>query len=378
MENLDSTELTRRLLQIPLLREIHNVITSQSAPVDWVVAEQMATAVAKSGIRNPKPTRAEADHLQQAVRIAELSVVGHTGLGPVQGVKRVSLRGRGPWSTQELERLKPLMERLATRLTGQFSAGMPAGPATPVLGAIGPYLMGLQVGLCVGYLSHKMLGEWEIGLPPDNPGELVINFPNMQEVREELSVPADPFRMWLALRGVSRELHFQSVPWAGTHLTNLVHQYIDAAEFHTSGLFTRLQNISDPQELTGLLQRPDELFPMLRSAGQQAVVERISVFLTVTEGYADWVMNKAGPGLIEDYEKIREGMNRRRATRSSAEKMLEKMLGIDLPNEASRRGQRFVAEVAQSKALDTLWAKPENLPDEVELAQPERWLTRLS
>lgn len=378
MENIDPTELTRRLLQIPLFKEIHNVITSQSGPVDWTVASQMATAVSKSGIRNTKATRADADELQQAIRVAELSVVGHTGLGPVQGISRVSLQGRGPWSDQMLTRLKPPIERLAERLTQQLSGGMTGGTMSPLLGAVGPYMMGLQIGLCVGYLSHKALGEWEIGLPPEQTGRLVINFPNTLDVQEELSVSAQPFRMWLALRAVARELHFQHAQWPAPYLTGLINDYIDAAEIHTSELFNRLQNVSDPQELTTLLQRPDELFPMLRSAGQESVVEKIRVFLGVTEGYTDWMMNRAGKGMVQEYEKIREGMNRRWATRTSAEKMLEKMLGLDLPNDARRRGQRFVAEIAEQGAANTLWAKPENLPDETELAQPSRWLTRLN
>lgn len=377
MENIDSAELTRRMLQIPLFREIHNVITSQTGSVDWVVAEQMSTAVAKSGIRNPKATRADADEFQQALRISELSIVGHTGMGPVQGVDQVSLQGRGPWAAQARERLKPLIERLSGRLTEQLSAGTNVGPAGPLLSALGPYLMGLQVGMCVGYLSHKAIGDWDIGLPPAKPGRVVINYPNTLDVQAELDVAAEPLRMWLALRAVARELHFQSTPWAGPYLNTLIHEYIDAAEIHTSELFHKLQTVTDPQELTALMQQPDELFPMLRSAGQETVVDRIGAFLSVTEGYSDWIMNKAGTGMVQDYEKIREGMNRRRATRSSAEKMLEKMLGLDLPNEARRRGQRFVAEIARSNALDRLWTQPENLPDAVELAQPTRWLSRL-
>lgn len=377
MENIDSAELTRRLLQIPLFREIHNVITSQGGPVDWVVAGQMATAVSKSGIRNPKATRTDADELQQAIRISELSVIGHTGLGPVQGVNQVSLQGRGPWAAQSLERLEPLIERLARRFTDQLSAGVAAGPAGPLLKAVGPYMMGLQIGLCVGYLSHKAVGDWDVGLPPHKPGRVVINYPNTLDVQAELDVPTEPLRMWLALRAVTRELHFQVATWAGPYLNGLIYEYIDAAEIHTSELFHKLQNITDPQELTNVMQQPDELFPMLRSAGQEAVVDKIGAFLSVTEGYSDWIMNKAGPGMVLEYEKIREGMNRRRATRSSAEKMLEKMLGLDLPNEARRRGQRFITEVAGKGALETLWAKPEHLPDAVELAQPTRWLSRL-
>jgi coenzyme F420 biosynthesis associated uncharacterized protein len=317
------------------------------------------------------------DEFNQACRIAELAVVGHTGLGPVQGVTDVRLLWRSQWSQVNLDALKPLIERLAVKLTGNAGAGAGFGPAGPLIGAVTPFLMGAQIGLVFGYMSHKALGMWDVCLPRTRPGRLYFNFPNILDVERDLQVKPQEFRMWLALHEVSHELHFQSISWMRPYLLGLIEQYMDAAEIDSSQLASKFGNLSDPQELSTVLQRPEDLFPLLRSPAQESLVEKILCLTSAAEGYSDWIVRKAGLGLTESFDKIAEGMTRRRAERSSPERMMEKMFGLDLGNEQQHRGHRFVMAIAAAGGLERLWQKPENLPDLGELAQPHRWLSRI-
>lgn len=377
MDGIDNSELTRRLLEIPLFREINNALRGQAGPVDWKIAGEISGAVSSSGIRSGKPSSADLDEFNQACRIAELAVVGHTGLGPVQGVTDVRLLWRSQWAQVNLDALKPLIERLAAKLSGNAVAGAGFGPAAPLVGAVAPFLMGSQIGLVFGYLSHKALGMWDVCLPRTRPGRLYFNFPNILDVERDLQVKPQEFRMWLALHEVSHELHFQSVAWMRPYLLGLIEQYMDAAEIDSSQLASKFGNLSDPQELSTILQRPEDLFPLLRSPAQESLVEKILCFTSAAEGYSDWIVRKAGLGLTESFDKIAEGMTRRRAERSSPERMMEKMFGLDLGNEQQRRGHRFVTAIAAAGGLENLWQKPENLPDLGELAQPNRWLSRI-
>lgn len=377
MDGIDSSELTRRLLEIPLFREINNALRGQSGPVDWKIAGEISGAVSASGVRSGKPSSADLDEFNQACRIAELAVVGHSGLGPVQGVTDVRLLWRTQWAQVNLDALKPLIERLAHKLSGNATAGSGLGPAAPLIGAVTPFLMGSQIGLVFGYLAHKALGIWDVLLPRTRAGRLYFNFPNILDVERDLQVKPQEFRMWLALHEVSHELHFQSVSWMRPYLVGLIEQYMDAAEVDSSQLASKFGNLSDPQELSTILQRPEDLFPLLRSPAQESLVEKILCFTSAAEGYSDWIVRKAGLGLTESFDKISEGMTRRRAERSSAERMMEKMFGLDLGNEQQRRGYRFVTAIAAAGGLEHLWQKPENLPDLGELAQPHRWLSRI-
>lgn len=377
MDGIDNSELTRRLLEIPLFREINNALRGQSGPVDWKIAGEISGAVSASGVRSGKPSSAEVDEFNQACRIAELAVVGYSGLGPVQGVTDVRLLWRSQWAQVNLDALKPLIERLAVKLSGNAAAGTGFGPAAPLIGAVTPFLMGSQIGLVFGYMSHKALGMWDICLPRVRPGRLYFNFPNILDVESDLQVKPQEFRMWLALHEVSHELHFQSIPWMRPYLLGLIEQYMDAAEIDSSQLASKFGNLNDPQELGTILQRPEDLFPLLRSPAQEGLVEKILCFTSAAEGYSDWIVRKAGAGLTDSFDKISEGMTRRRAERSSPERMMEKMFGLDLGNEQQRRGYRFVTAIAAAGGLEHLWQKPENLPDLGELAQPHRWLSRI-
>ncbi|HEU4869118.1 MAG TPA: zinc-dependent metalloprotease, partial [Actinomycetota bacterium] len=253
MDGIDNSELTRRLLEIPLFREINNALRGQAGPVDWKIAGEISGAVSSSGLRSGKPSSADLDEFNQACRIAELAVVGHTGFGPVQGVTDVRLLWRSQWAQVNLDALKPLIERLAVKLSGNAAAGAGFGPAGPLIGAVTPFLMGSQIGLVFGYMSHKALGMWDVCLPRTRPGRLYFNFPNILDTERDLQVKPQEFRMWLALHEVSHELHFQSVAWMRPYLLGLIEQYMNAAEIDSSQLASKFGNLSDPQELSTVL-----------------------------------------------------------------------------------------------------------------------------
>lgn len=244
--------------------------------------------------------------------------------------------------------------------------------------------MGAQFGLTFGYLSHRALGTWDFGLPLEatrsptgQTGRLDFNFSNIVEVEKELEIDPRQFRMWLALHEVTHELLYQAVGWAGPYFNGLVETYIDAAEVDASELATKVQSLSDPQELIALLQRPEDLLPMLRSPVQESVAEKIECFLSLTEGYSNWILHRGGLSLVESFDQIREGMSRRMAERSSPERMLQKLFGLDLSNRNRRAGERFISAISEASRMDLLWKRVENLPALDELSQPERWISRV-
>jgi putative hydrolase len=377
MEGIDNTELVRGLLKIPVFREIYNLLHGSTKPVDWKLAEQISEAVGGAGVHTARPEAADLDEFHQACRIAELAVVGNSGLGPLRGITDVRLLWRTQWAKLNLEAMRPLAERLASRLSSGALAEEPLGGVRPVVDSVGPLVLGAQFGLVFGYLSHKALTLWEFCLPRNEPGRLYFNYPNIVEVESELEVSSREFRMWLAIYEVSRELVFQSIAWTRPYLTRLVEQYIDMAELDASALQAKMQSLTDPQELIPLLQRPEDLVPMLRTSAQEVIAEKIESFVGLIEGYCDWIGRRAGLSLVGEFEKIQEGMRRRAAERSSPERMLEKLFGVELGLQTRRSSERFISAIADAGLMDVLWAKLENLPTIEELAQPDRWISRV-
>jgi putative hydrolase len=90
-------------------------------------------------------------------------------------------------------------------------------------------------------------------------------------------------------------------------------------------------------------------------------------------------MDVVGEQVLPEYEGLREAMRRRRASRSAPERILQRLLGLDIKLRQYEDGKRFcdgVVERQGIEALNRVWDSPEALPTLPELSRPERWLER--
>ena len=384
MAEIDPADLGRALGEVPLFREMHRVLGAQTGPVNWEIAHQIARAVAGAGGPGPGATKEELRAFEESCRIAQMQITQHTGMEP-GGLTRVEVVDRVSWANANLDGFRPLVDRLSQRLRGQMSllgdageGGMPGLPIQMVLDAIGPFLLGIQMGFLVGFLSRTALAHYDLCLPRQDAGVLSFVHPNIVEVERELQTDPRQFRLWLSMHEVAHQLHLHTYPWALAHLRGLIERYVDGAEVDAGEVMERLQGLADPEQLSRLLEHPDELLPLLTTPAQERMSTEIQAFMAVIEGYADWVVAKAGAGMLSELEKIREGASRRRVERSPAERLLEGLLGLDLKPEHYRAGVRFVQTVADAGKLGDLWEGPGQAPTLEELREPAKWLARVS
>ena len=379
MDELGPEDLARALADIPLFREIQRVLAARSGPVNWEIAQQIARAVGGAGKLAKQPTDSEQSAFEEAVRIAQMQLSAHLGVDLPTHLTRVTVHDRIGWAEGGLSGLSPLIDRLSGRLSGQLGLpGIPAQlPVQSFFDALGPFLIGVQVGFLSGHLARRQLGGYDLPLPRD-PDELTFIFPNIWAVAEELDLDHQQFILWVALHEVAHQSQFLNHPWLGPHLVSLVSRYIDAAEIDPTQIISKLQNLGDPDELMRITERPDQLLPLLVNDEQRAVLPAIQTLLAVIEGHADHAMNAiASAGLLPQIDKIKEGINRRRAETSSADRLLEQLLGIDLKPETYRAGVKFVDAISDAGRLDGLLESPHSLPLHDELGDPGKWLSRI-
>ena len=384
MSDIDPQDLARGLADVPLFREIQRVLMAQSGPVNWEIARQIARAVSEAGGAGVSADAKDTEELLEAARIAELHLTRLTGLESPDALERVEVLDRRSWADRNLDGMKPLIERFAMRLSGQLTGGeLPAGVGglpmmQGVMGAIGPFLLGVQVGFLVGYLSRRVLGQYDLCLPRPGDETLYFVFPNIVATERELEFEPQQFRLWLALHEVTHHLEFKGAKWTRSHFIGLIESFIDASDVDSQQLLEKLQGFGSPDNWSYLAEHPEELLPMMMTDAQRKMANDIQAFMAVLEGFAEWAMDQAGRELLPEFEKMREGINRRRVERSSVEKMLEAILGMDLKREQYRQGERFIRTVANAEKLDLIWEGPENLPDISEVENPASWLSRVA
>jgi coenzyme F420 biosynthesis associated uncharacterized protein len=392
--DIDPVEIGMALSSIPLFRELQRLLMSQSGPVNWEIAGQISTAVAQMRGSGDRPGPEERAEFEEACRLAEMQVAQLTGLESPGSITKVEIVDRVEWARANLEAIRPFMERLSAGLGGALSGGLgdlgglggmsgseeegSAVPMSAALGMLGPLIFGLEVGFLMGFLSRRVLGQYDLCLPRGDPSRLYFVYPNIAEAQASLEIDRRQFRMWLALHEVTHQLEFSAIPWVRTHFTELVERFIDAAEIDSGEAMTRLQSLGDPEQLSHLMSHPEELLPMLITAPQQEVARQIETLMALLEGYTEWVMEQVGSEMLPEFSKIREGLNRRKAERSSVERLLEGLLGIDLKPAQYRQGERFVRAVAGADQLSKLWESPATLPTPDELGEPAKWLSRVA
>jgi putative hydrolase len=374
---------------VPLLREIQRVLLSSPGPVNWELARQVGIASASWGAEDSRPTDEDRRQLEGAVRMAELAVADLTGLDPPTEVTRVRAVRRAEWVEANVQGLRGLFEpgaeqmaRALARARPQEPGGVPQGAELfeAVFERMAPLLMGAQVGMVLGYLGQRVLGQYELPLPrTDQPGLLFV-VPNIAQFEKEWSLGRDEFRAWVALHETTHAFDLGR-PWVRDHFLGLVREAAEGMEFDLAGLQERLEglDLSDPARLTEALG--GDLLTGSLTDEQRLLLRRIQAFMAAAEGHADHVMANVGRARLPSFDRIDEAMRRRHEGRSQEERAAERLLGVDMKVEQYRLGRAFcdtVSEMTDERTLARMWESADALPSMPELEEPRLWLARIA
>lgn len=376
---------------VPLLREIQRVLLAGSGPVNWELARQVGIGAATWGEPDPEPSDEDRRGLEQAVRVSELAVADLTELDAPPEVARVRPVRRAAWVEANVRGLQGLFEPAAERLGRALAearseelAGAPPGAQMfdQLLGQMAPLLMGAQIGVVLGYMAKRVLGQYELPFPRAQERALLFVVPNLGAFEREWSLPAIEFRTWVALHETAHAFQLGR-PWVRDHFLALVREVAEAIEFDLSGIAERFEglDLTDPQRLTEALGEPGGLLGAALSDEQRLVLARVQAFMSAAEGHADHVMAVAGRRLLPEFDRIDEARRRRHEERGEDERAIEHLLGIDLKLEQYRLGRAFadrVAELTDEATLARMWEAPEALPSMPELEEPRLWLARMA
>jgi putative hydrolase len=109
-------------------------------------------------------------------------------------------------------------------------------------------------------------------------------------------------------------------------------------------------------------------------------MDRVQATMAVVEGYAEHVMDAIAATALPEHEKLRAAMQKRRRSRSAPERLLQRLLGLEMKMRQYEEGKGFCDAVVTSRDIATLnlvWSSPEALPTSAELHAPEDWIARV-
>ena len=268
---------------------------------------------------------------------------------------------------------------MAARLDRRLDA---AGPLAGALRMGAGATLAAEAGLVTGYLSQRVLGQYELSLIQlAAPPRLLFVAPNLDQAVRELEVDRDSFFGWIVIHELTHVFQFQGVPWLREHLGGLVREYLSSVEVRIErGAAGGLPALPNPAKIVELF-REGGLAALVQTREQRRLLDRMQALMAVIEGYSEHVMDALGERLLPEYAGLRDAMNRRRSSRSAPERVLQRLLGLDLKLRQYEVGKQFCDAVAAEggmEALNRVWDSPEALPSLAELSAPEGWLERSS
>ncbi|HTZ42653.1 MAG TPA: zinc-dependent metalloprotease [Jatrophihabitans sp.] len=342
--------------------------------IDWSVAERTARALAPTPPAvTPTEAAAVVAELQRATERAAAQVAELTRLSEPPITADTVVVDRHGWVGANARSMSTVMDPLAAKLTE-------ARPPGRLASRIGGGATGAQAGAVLAFLSGKVLGQFEFFSV--ERGQLLLVAPNIVSVERSLRVNPADFRFWVCLHEVTHRVQFTAVGWLRQHMLDEIGALTAAVDVDPAAMAERLKGALG--ELTKLVRGEGDsagLMAAVASPEARLVMDRLTGFMSLVEGHAEYVMNAVPAEVIPSQPEIeRRFAERRRRGGNPLDRLLRTLLGMDAKTRQYTQGSQFVRSVVDQVGLDgfnAVWTSPETLPSKHEITAPADWVRRV-
>jgi coenzyme F420 biosynthesis associated uncharacterized protein len=350
----------------------------RTSMIDWDLAVRVGSRLAGDG---PVVSRAEASGVVEELRAgAEKStplVRDFTGLEAQERTAPVLVVDRPGWIRANADGFATVIAPIVARLQEK------KGPPSPLTEAIGSRITGAELGVMLGFLGNKVLGQFDpfheaqAASGQQSAGRLLLVAPNIVNAERELSVDEHDFRLWVCLHEETHRVQFTAVPWMRDHLRELMAEIVGTVETDPGRLLS--EGMSKIGELVSG-KTEGSLIDLVSTPEQKQVIDKITGVMSLLEGHADVVMDGVGPEVIPTVADIRAKFTKRRRGVGTLDRLLRRLLGLDQKMAQYRDGAVFVRKAVDAVGMDgfnAVFAEPANLPSKDEIHDPSAWVRRI-
>lgn len=341
--------------------------------IDWIIAERIATFVAGNG-----DAQAPTADLAALAAESEARVTAYTGLQPVRPLPPPEGIARREWVTANLQSMRALLDPVLQR------AGENLGPLRPAAQIGLGLVVSTEVGVLVGYLAQRVLGQYELVLldeaVQERPPRLLFVLPNLGQAVRAFEADEKEFMTWVALHEVTHAVQFAGVPWLHAHVAGLVRELLATAELRIDAPHKlRVPTRDEIRRVAESLRRGD-LISVVTSEPERQTLDRVQAVMAVIEGHAEHVMDAVAPDLLPSLPKLRAALDRRRRSQTGLSRLVARLLGLDMKLRQYEQGKFFCDAIVRERgpaALRQVFSGPESLPTFAELSDPSAWIARV-
>jgi coenzyme F420 biosynthesis associated uncharacterized protein len=321
------------------------------------------------------------DDYRAMVRRSEETIGNYLKQSLPLPLSSVETFNRSQWIDANISSFQQLFEPLET-MNRDALRGATIG--THLFGEINQAVLSGQLGILLGYLARRVLGQYDtslLGKEPVTTGRLYFVEPNIATTQGKLGLDGNQFRMWIALHETTHAYEFEAHPWLRDYMNGLLRQYFDSVG-RDLGRFA-----FGAGGVTGLAQRVWQNLPRTQTAielfmtdEQKEIFQKLQALMCLLEGYSNHVMDIVGQDLLSTYPLMKQRFEARNEHRPLGDRLFTRLTGLDLKLEQYRLGEKFVNTLVRQFGIDNfnqVWEGPANLPTLAEIYEPERWLARV-
>ncbi|MDG3008716.1 zinc-dependent metalloprotease [Rhodococcus sp. D2-41] len=387
MGGFDPAALGQMLTQFgQMLSGMGNSMASgtQKGPVDYGLAKKLA--LQQIGSATPigaERTQAVAD----SVRLAELWLDDATTLPA--GATVTAAWTPADWLEHTMDTWQRLCDPVAEKLSTMWMGGLPeearemAGPLLGMVGQMGGFAFGSQLGQALGQLSKEVLTSTDIGLPLGPAGTAALMPEAIAAFGEGLDQPQRELVVFLAAREAAHHRLFSHVPWLRQRVLATVEEYARGISVDFSAMEEAAKNfdpsmLADPSALENILQQG--AFEPQTTPEQKLALERLETLLALIEGWVSTVVSAALGDRLPGVDALSETLRRRRASGGPAEQTFATLVGLELRPRKMREAAALWTRLAEAGGIDKrdgVWAHPDLLPDGSDLDDPAAFIDRV-
>ncbi|MDH4277680.1 MAG: zinc-dependent metalloprotease [Acidimicrobiia bacterium] len=392
-----------------------------STEVDWDFARSVAEKIANREESYEHPavgTMLDSDFAELTPQAEEL-VAAETGLVSKVGPARAQVTDRMGWVESNLASFDRLLRPLLGRLSEETDAdadtqseasklldtvtealgpwGQRLRPTVDAIGGtvggavngatsyIGPKVAGAEVGALLGWMSGRVLGQYDLLIVEDERPEdqdwVYYVGPNIAGLEKRFGFQPREFRLWIAIHECTHRAQFTGVPWLRPYFLSLVNELLDAVDPDPKKVMETVRDmVNDRRNGNGPSLSDGGLSMLLATPEQRIVLDKVTGLMSLLEGHGDITMDRAAGDLIPGQERFHKVLSERRKNMTGVSKLVLRLTGMEAKMAQYEEGENFVkaVEAAGGRELfDQVWVGPDNLPTIDEIRSPDLWIARM-
>ena len=340
--------------------------------INWRLAEEITGSLA--GAAEPiEPQLAE--EYEELALAAQLHLARSTSFEAGTGVVPHPI-DRSGWARENHKAFAYLVDPLAGAMDGGLGGG---DPMASMLAPLGPAILGMQAGTMVGFISHRVMGQFDVALPPlDRRGAYLV-VPNVEAFAVDNHLDPRQVRLWATIHELIQYDLMGRAPLRD-HIVARLSVLYEGIDFDPSRLMEKLNNMEDPSQLEGMLSESEGLSSLFGGETRPDLADEIKAAAAFIEGYGDFIVRTVGAELLPDLDAIEAAQQVRRGEPSQAVDQLGQLIGLEMERTLAANAAELCIEIEQrwgTEALDQIWESPDTLPRLDELTDPVGWAARV-